>query len=97
MISKELFVNSIEALRLQLGEDKVNASIIAEVFGVKDDFCLYDNNKLINAIIDLLAVDFEKNELEHYCFVLNFGKISDEECFESTEELYNRLSKKLQL
>ena len=94
MISKELFVSSIEAIRLQLAEDKINSSIVAEVFGAKD-FCLYDNDKLINAIVDLLAVDFDRNEIEHYCFVLNFGKISDEEDFESNEELYDRLSKKL--
>ena len=91
IISKELFVKSIEAIRLQLGEDKVNANIVAEMFGAKD-FCLYDNEKLINAIIDLLSIELDQEEIRHYCFVLNFGKVSDEEEFESCEDFYDRLT-----
>jgi len=94
IISKELFVSSIEAIRLQVGEDKVNANIVAEMFGAKD-FCLYNNEKLINAIIDLLAICFDAEEIRHYCFVLNFGKISDEEEFESIEDFYDRMTKNL--
>jgi hypothetical protein len=90
MISKELFVKSIEAIRLQLGEDKVNATIVAEMFGAKD-FCLYDNDKLVNAIIDLLSVDFDRNDLTHYCFDLNFGKPSLDSEWETAEMFFDRL------
>lgn len=93
-INKELFVKTIESIRFQLSEDRINANIVAEMFGAKD-FCLYNNEKLINAIIDLLAVDFDAEEIRHYCFVLNFGKISDEEEFESVEDFYDRLTKDL--
>lgn len=91
-ISKDLFIKSIEAIRLQLAEDKVNSSIIAEVFDAKD-FCLYDNEKLVNAIIDLLSVDFDKEDLTHYCFELNFGKPSLDSEWETAEMLYDRLTK----
>ena len=93
MISKELFVKSITALQLQLAEDKVNANIVAEVFGASE-FNLYNNEKLINAIIDLLAVDFDREDLTHYIFDLNFGKpTSHSEC-EEIDEFYERLVKR---
>jgi len=94
IISKELFVKSIESLRLQIGEDKKNAEIVAEIFGAST-FYLYDNEKLIHSIIDLLSIWFDKEDLNHFCFQLNFGKISDEEEFESIEDFYDRLTKNI--
>jgi hypothetical protein len=93
MISEELFIKSIEALRLQMYEDKVNANIVAEVFGTSE-FNLYNNEKLVNAIIDLLSVDFDKEELTHYIFDLNFGKPSPDSEWEIPKMLYYRLKPK---
>jgi len=90
MISKELFVSILDSMRKQLFADEKNSSLVAEAFGVSD-FCLYDNSLLFKAIISLLSISFDKEELEHYIFQLNFGKLSSEEDFESSEQLYDRL------
>ena len=94
IISQEKFVNAIEQIRLQLAEDRKNSEIVAEVFGASE-FNLYDNHKVINTVIDLLSIWFDKESLTHYCFVLNFGKLANDEDFESTEELYERLTRNL--
>lgn len=91
-ISLELFSKSIESIRLQLAEDKKNSEIVAEIFQSKE-FNLYNTDKLVDTIIDLLAVYFDRGELIHYMFCLNFGKISDEEDFESIEEFFKRLNR----
>lgn len=94
MISKELFVSTLEAMRQQILADEKNSSLVAEAFGCSD-FYLYDNSLLFKAIISLLRVHFPKEdnfcEIDHWCFTLNFGKLSNEEDFESAEELYDRL------
>jgi len=92
MISKKLFVSILEDMRQQLLADEKNSSLVAEAFGASD-FYLYDNSLLFKAIISLLAISFDKEELEHYIFQLNFGKSSSEEDFESLEQLYDRLTK----
>ena len=97
MISKELFVECIENLRLQLNDDVKNANLIKEAFNAQD-FALYDNTKLIRTIFKLLWQYFpqESNgfcEIEHYCFVLDFGKLSREDLYEEPEEMYDRLIK----
>lgn len=94
-ITKEIFCSSIEALRLQNHQDKKFTQLIDEAFGSEIGL-LYNNQILIDAIIDVLATEFDREELIHYCYVLNFGKLSSEEDFESTEELYDRLLKEKQ-
>lgn len=92
MIDKLIFCNSIEAIRVQLADDKKNSEIVAEIFQSKE-FNLYNNDRLVIAIIDLLSIYFDRNEITHYIFDLNFGKpSSDSEC-ETAEKLYDRLIK----
>lgn len=97
MISKKLFVSILEDMRQQILADQKNSSLVAEAFGASD-FYLYDNSLLFKAIISLLRIDFPKDEtgfceIDHYCFTLNFGKMSNEENFESLEQFYDRLKK----
>jgi hypothetical protein len=88
MIQKELFTETINAIMIQVKTDIKNAELISEAFN-SEMFILYDNSRLINALINLLSVYFDKSELQHYCFEKNFGRIGDE--YESPEELYDRL------
>ena len=95
MITKELFVESLEAMRVQLNEDIKNADLIKEAFNIKD-FVLYDNMKLNNAIMKMMCQGTKDKrdcfiEIEHYCFVCDFGKCGDE--YEEPEQLYERLIK----
>jgi len=87
-ISKELFCSSIEALRKQNHEDIKNGELIREAFGAEIGL-LYNNEILICAMIDLLSTEFDREELTHYCFCLNFGRIGEE--VETTEQFYERL------
>ena len=91
-ITKELFCSSIEALRKQNHKDRTFASLMDEAFGAEIGL-LYNNQILIDWIIDLLATEFDKEELIHYCYFLNFGKLSSEEDFETEEQLFDRLTK----
>jgi hypothetical protein len=94
MITKELFVSILEDIRQQIVIDEKNAKLVSEAFGCSD-FYLYDNSLLLKVIISLLRIYFPKEdnfcEIDHWCFTLNFGKLSSEEDFESAEELYDRL------
>jgi len=94
MITKELFVSILEAMRQQILADEKNSKLVAEAFGCSD-FYLYDNSLLFKAIISLLRVHFPKEdnfcEIDHWCFTLNFGKLSSEEDYETEEQLYERL------
>ena len=91
MITEELFVKVIESMRIQNHEDRKNGELIAEAFG-SDMAILYDNSKLIVSIIDLLSLYFDREEIEHYCFELNFGKPNSENAFYSPQELYKKLT-----
>ena len=84
MITKELFVEVIESLRLQINKD-----------GGK----LFKSHLLIHSIIEMLHVFFPKDEngfsdIEHYCFFCNFGKEGFESELFTAEELYDKLTKK---
>lgn len=92
MIEKDKFVFALEAIQQQMHKDKMNSALIQEAFSINEDF-LYDNSLIIRQIIDLLAIWFDKDELNHYIFDLNFGKPSpDSEC-ETIGEFYDRLIK----
>ena len=91
MISPDQFVNAIESIRLQRYEDKKNGELLQEAFSL-NEFPIFDNSKVINAVIDLLGIWFDKEELEHYIFDLNFGKPCSESNLETAEELFYRLS-----
>lgn len=93
MIPKEIFINSINAIEKQMRYDKKSSELIAEAFGT-DYFVLYDNSYLITQVIELLSISFDKEEIEHYCFDLNFGKPSPDSNYETVEMLFERLTKK---
>lgn len=90
IIEKEIFCLAIESMREQIAKDKLNSSLIQEVFPINEEF-LYDNSLLIKQIINLLAIWFDKEELEHYCFDMNFGKQNSESDWETAEMFYDRL------
>ena len=91
MISPDQFVNAIESIRLQRYEDKKNGELLQEAFSL-NEFPIFDNSKVINAVIDLLGIWFDKEELVDYCFIREFGKIGTESEWETPIELFYRLS-----
>ena len=88
MITQEQFVSAIETMRLQRYEDKKNGELLQEAF-LLNEFPIFENSKLYNQIIDLLGIWFDKEELVHYCFICEFGKLDGE----TVEMLYKRLKK----
>lgn len=88
MISKKLFVDSIEAIQHQMYQNR----LIEEAFNVKES-AISDNSGLIKAIIQLLQSYFppENNfcSIEFY-IQTNFGKYEQVE-YMSPEELYDTL------
>lgn len=97
IILKEVFISSIEAIRIQNYKDSVSADLIGKVFN-SDSVNPYDTSLLSKTIIQLLQVFFprDKNgfcEIEHYCFEMNFGKVDGME-FISPEDLWDRLNMK---
>ena len=93
MISKEQFVNAIDSMRLQKYDDKKNGQLLQEAFSI-NEFPIFNNDKLVNTIIDLLSIWFEKEELVNYCIHCNFGKPNYESEWETPEMLYSRLKNK---
>lgn len=92
-ITKEHFVGVINSLREQYCKDKEYAADIGRIFN-SDGSGFYDNSALINSIFSFLHEVFPKDEdghseLEHYCYVLNFGRNGED--YENAEDLYDRL------
>ena len=94
MITEVQFVNAIESIRLQRYEDKKNGELLQEAFSL-NEFPMFQNDKLVNTIIDLLSFWFDKEELVEYCFIREFGKIGPESEWETPAQLYSRLKNKL--
>jgi len=93
MIEKTLFCTIIENLRHQKYLDSTFGEAVQEMFhsGYK---CTYNNDALITSIMSLLHIHFPKDEngfceIEHYCFIIDFGKGSEE--IITAEELYDNL------
>ena len=92
MISKEIFVSVIERLRQQYLQDKEYSDSLNLLYGV-DNMSLYDNSNLVKSCFDLLRIWFPKDEdghcdIEHYCYVCDFGKVGD---LDSSELLWELL------
>jgi len=94
MINKEDFCLAITSIKEQVSKDKTNSTLLQEVFSINEEF-IYDNSLLIKQIINLLSIWFDKEDLEHYCFDLNFGKQSIDGDFETVEQFYDRLTKNI--
>jgi hypothetical protein len=92
MITKEIFVGAIDSIREQMTTDKLNSSVLTEMFP-GSELSTYNNSLLIKGILDLLRLWFPREdgfcELEHYCFDLDFGRGAEET--ETTEMFYYRL------
>lgn len=93
LLTKELFITTIDSLQMQVSKDIAASNAINQVF---DTDAVYDNSLLVKAIIKLLQLHFPKEEngfceIEHYCFDMNFGKIQGEELITS-EDLWDRLT-----
>ena len=92
MIDKIEFCKAIESLRLQKAHDFKSGELIKEAFGSEISL-IYNNDKLILTVIDLLSTQFDRSELEHYIFDLNFGKPAPDSDWITPEELYEQLIK----
>jgi hypothetical protein len=93
MISQEQFTSAIESMRLQKYDDKKNGQLLQEAFSM-NEFPIFHNDKLVNTIIDLLSIWFDRESLEEYCFIREFGKIGPESEWETPNQLYSRLKNK---
>lgn len=96
MITKELFIETIEALRLQTIYDKQYAESMSVAFST--DVPAYKNDLLKVALVKMLQLYFPPVdghcEIEHYCWVLDFGKPVDEDADVITaEDLWHELNK----
>lgn len=74
--------------------DRKFGEAIQEMFG-SGSRCSYNDNLLVMSIMSLLHIYFPKDEngfseIEHYCFVIEFGKAENKEII-SAEELYDSL------
>lgn len=80
LFTKELFIETIEALKKQFELDLKNAKLIGEVF--ENVGSLYYNNELLkNQIFKILEAEFypnikdhQTNDIEYFCYDLDFGK-----------------------
>lgn len=92
-ITKEQFTEAISALETQFRQDRKNVDLIGQIFGTEEMTGSYNNSLLSKTIIRLLRNYFPVDEnghceIEHYCYVMNFGKIGDG--YESPEQLFDR-------
>ena len=92
MISKDQFTSAIESMRLQQYEDKKNGQLLQEAFSL-NEFPIFEKDKLVNTIIDLLSFWFDREDLVHYCLICEFGKIGPESEWETPGMLYSRIKK----
>jgi hypothetical protein len=96
MISKEDFVGIINSMQEQYAYDLAYSYSLSELVKT-DDVRAYDNSLLCKSLIKLLQTYFPLShecnfcEIEHYCYVINFGKLGEE--YESPGDLYDRLCK----
>lgn len=88
MIEKSIFVQAIESIEQQYAKDIVNSKLVQEAFNANDDF-LYDTSLLQKQIINLLGIWFDVEQIRHFCYFENFGKLTNQ----SIEEFYDELLK----
>jgi hypothetical protein len=92
-LSKDHFISAIKSMQLQKSKDIDNSNAISKVFNTD---AVYDNDVLVLELIKFLQMFFPKDEngfceIEHYCFDMNFGKVSDQELI-TPEDLWDRLN-----
>jgi hypothetical protein len=96
-LTKDIFVSTIEAIRGQVDYDIDQHFALSSALKLDDGVLpIYDNSLLVKALFVLLHATFPKDEkgfcdIEHYCFDLNFGNVSEDK-FISIEELWCALT-----
>lgn len=99
MISKEVFVDTIECIRTQIVCNNLGENIFrTKLSKNSSDVKFIDTIKLIRSTIRLLEIFFPKDEngfseIEHFIIFLNFGKPSIDSEYESPGAFYDRLIK----
>lgn len=95
MLTKEKFIEAIEALKEQYDFDASYTKIIEEAFRV-DSSSPYDNSNLVNFIMRLLQEKFPAIDgdcaIEHYCYESNFGRVNGNTI--TAEQLWDQLNAK---
>lgn len=83
MLSKELFIETIEAIKKQYEHDINCSQIISKVYsnGFEANL-MYENHYIMNQLIKLLQVAFndetEYSMIEYFLWELDFGKKNNE-------------------
>ena len=86
MIKKETFVKAINGVERQAKLDRTNSKFLGKIFpNAYSENLIYDNNLLINILIDILCeIMGDNNEyfddvrwIEYFIYELNFGKDND--------------------
>jgi len=91
MIPKEIFVNVMNSLMVQMHRDCQTEELLTEMYG---KYHLVPENKLlITSVIDLLSLHFDQEELIFYIFNCNFGKLNSESEHLTPNEFYDQLIK----
>ncbi len=95
MIQKQTFISAINSIQEQHKIDLDKSYALEKVFGCEG--VNIDNSLLANSILELLRVFFPRVdghcEIEHWCYVLDFGKCGDE--IISVEDLWDNLNQGL--
>ena len=75
LFTRKLFIETIEAFRLQYHLDNKKAQILSGVHGA--DVEPYNNSMLTNILLKLLQTEFEPDnalcDIEYFMYELNFG------------------------
>lgn len=91
MIPKETFVNVMNSLMVQMSMDRQTEELLTEMYGKYH--LIPENSLLITSVIDLLSLYFDKDELVHYIFNCNFGKLNSESEHLAPDKFYDQLIK----
>lgn len=98
LITKDLFVEVVESVRIQLVQDAEYSNNLADVLKLGEDGVpVYNNALLIKSLLKLLQVYFPKQDgfcaIEHYMFEINFGNIGTEQDLITLDDLWYELTK----
>ena len=81
-MNRELFIETITAIKNQYIHDVKCAEKISECYDVFTAEAFYKNHWLQNALVKLLQVEFKDDHshswIEYYCWELNFGLKNNE-------------------
>jgi hypothetical protein len=92
ILPKSRFVEIIELMRQQYEHDRKSSHVLESIYP-GSEIGLYNNSfdkRTNDALREYFPADETGHcEIEHYCYVLVFGK--NGEAYETPEELYDRL------